>query len=223
MKTSSFKILFSLAAAIGVSASANADLLYTFDSAIPGGWGGTYAWSAGPAGWAGAGSLKSINTTGGWQDWHQTYNAPWSDGALSPQPTLTAMAAAGNAALSFDIVVDGTSFAPGVSDWYNLTFAANSDSGAWTQFENILGASAPWHDSGDSAMHVTHLNYTFAQLGWSKPLTSATWFQLNFAANSGASPIDYYIDNVNFYTVPEPTTLTLLGLGAAALLMFRRK
>jgi len=211
-----------MAVTLGLVACANADIvsptqvLYTFDSGpAPASWTGV-AWSSGPVGWAGGGALQATSTTSGWQNWNVTQNYAWQDNS---QQTLQAMAVAGNARLSFDILVDGSSFTPGVSDWYNVSFAANSNAGGWTQFDNILGAG-PWHDSADNSLYVTHIDMSFAQLGWT---STATWFQLNFAGNSGASPVDYYIDNLDAYVVPEPASLALAGLGVAGLLIFRRR
>jgi len=222
MKITSMKYAMAAVAALAATACANADVispaqvLYTYDTGpAAASWTGV-AWSAGPVGWAGGGALQATSTTSSWQNWNVTQNYAWQDGS---QADMQALAAAGNAYLSFDILVDGTSFAPGVSDWYNVSVASNSDGGGWTQFNNILGAG-PWHDSSDNTLYDVHVVESFAQLGWT---SGATWFQLNFAANSGASPINYYIDNLNAYTVPEPTTLSLVGLGVVGLLISRRR
>ena len=47
---------------------------------------------------------------------------------------------------------------------------------------------------------------------------------ISTSANSdGAVPVDFFLDNVSGYMVPEPFPLALAGLGAAALLIFRRR
>lgn len=204
--------------ALLTSISAQADFTMTFDSGpLSTEWSGAAVWSAGPAGWAGGGSLQTTYAASGWTGWSPTVNFDWASGH---QPDMQAIAASGNGHLSFDIMVDGSSFTPGVSDWYNASMAGNSDGGGWTQIDNIMGAG-PWHNAGDNALYVTHVDETFAQMGWT---TASTWFQINFAGNSGASPLHYYIDNLAVTTVPEPSTLALAGLGAlGGLMLFRRR
>ena len=224
MKNYSIKYILAAAAALAATACAKADIispsqvLYTFDTGPAAASWTSVAWSAGPVGWAGGGALQSTAATSGWQNWTVTQNYTWQDGS---QADMQALAATGNAHLSFDIIVDGTSFTPSsTADWYNISFAANSDGGGWTQHSgNIVDG---YHNASDSALHSFHLDYSFAQLGWTASAPTS-WYQLNFGGNSGADVFNYYIDNLDAYIVPEPTTLTLLGLGAAALLMFRRK
>jgi hypothetical protein len=210
------RAVLTLAAALTVSGSANADFNLTFDSGpLSSEWSGAAMWTAGPVGWAGGGALQTTYTTAGWQNWTPTINFDWASGH---QPDMQAMAAGGSSRVALDLLVDGSTFAPGVSDWYNVSLAANSANG-WKQFDNVLGAG-PWHNAGDNALYVTHIDKSFTDLGWT---AGASWFQLNFAANSGASPLHFYVDNLNVYTVPEPGTLVLAGLGALALLRLRRK
>ncbi len=209
--------LLRLLAVLGVvsATSARADFNITFDtSPLSSEWSGAAAWSAGPVGWAGGGALQTTHTTAGWQGWATTINFDWGSGH---QPDMINIANAGNGRLAFDILVDSSSFAPGVSDWYQVSMAANSG-GGWTQLNNLAEG---WHDMNDNNLYVTHVDKSFADLNWG-PGTG--WFQLNFAANSGASPLRYYLDNVQVYSVvPEPSTLTLAGLGSAALLLVRRR
>ena len=50
---------------------------------------------------------------------------------------------------------------------------------------------------------------------------SVTFFLLN--VNQGIDPGGMYFDDISATLVPEPTTFALAGLGAAALLIFRRR
>lgn len=70
------------------------------------------------------------------------------------------------------------------------------------------------------------------------PNAVGTWMNANQVWNSGAStsatlelvntnlstfPNDFYVDDLSFEPVPEPGTMTVLGLGIAAILRKRRK
>jgi len=214
------KVVTALSAAVAMSA--NAQLSYTFDSDAQGFQ--NFSWSAtGPAGWSGGAALQATPAVGGWTlggSFNFMNEFSFASGA---QPIMQALSAGGNARLSFDLIVDGSSFTPGVANWYNINIAGNSaGANGWTQVEKVSGDG--WHNADDNTLYATHADYSFSQLGWANPEDATGWFQLYFGANSAADfPVKFYIDNVTAYAVPEPSTMTLAGLGAAALLGFRRR
>ena len=224
------RILFSPLAlsslvALGLVTSVGAQSVsFTFDSNAQNFL--NFSWSStGPAGSPGGACLQAPATVGGWTlggSYNYYHEFDWVSGQ---QPVMQSIVASGLGRVSFDLMVDGTSFTPGVSGWYNMEVAGNS-AGAhgWTQVGDIFGAG-PWHNADDATLYMTHVDLSFAQVGWADPEDATGWFQLYFGGNSDASfPVKFYVDNVTCYTaVPEPSTFALAGLGAAALLIFRRR
>ncbi len=202
MKNNSLKCLLTAGAALAVSTCAYADFDDTFDSpATSTEASGSVAWSTGPAGWSGAGCLQTTGGSGGWNG-SGTITLNFSYGS-GHQPNIWAMNAA-TARVSFDVVVDTNSFNANPSgQWWQIWGSGNSNPNGWTQ----LQFADAWRGAGDTSVQVYHVDKPFADLGF-VPASAAgsSYYQLNLWANSdGANPINFYIDNVSFYT---PTTVT---------------
>jgi hypothetical protein len=222
MKRSTLKLFLSAAAVMGVAASASADLLYTFatdatGSAQGGGFvGGSYAWDSTYQ------AVQATTTVGGWNMGGQ---GPKFEFGWPSQTVMQQVANWGTGRVSFDMFVNDNSFLywnNGASTWYQMHYAGNSDGAhGWTQdpggsYNGTLGAPG-------SNNHTFHVDESFAQMGWDP---GDTWFQIFFGGNSDNTPnlanaLQFYIDNI--HVTPEPTTFALAGLGAAALLFFRRR
>jgi hypothetical protein len=201
---------------------AQADLLYDFSSGLDGFQNVTL--EPGPAGWLGAPTAKMTHTAGGWQ-LPLVKEFAWGPGGGSAnQQTEMQNLAWGDldgneARVSFDVMIDGASFPPGVATWFNFNVVGNSDGPlGWTQHENLFTVSG-WHNADDPALLSMHIDQPFSYLGWE---AGDTWFQIYAGSNSEA-PVNFYMDNFHMYLVPEPTTFSLAGLGALALLISRRR
>jgi hypothetical protein len=223
MKSISIPKFFTGAAmAIGLAVATNAQpLVFNFDNAASSaGFTNVFTWSSGPSGWSGGGCMQASLGVSGWQ-MNLAHEFGWWDGE---QTIMQSLSAGGLGHLSLDVIWDGTSFPIDTGGvWYNINMAANSGgANGWTQFENITGVS--WHNQGDTALYSVRLDYSFAQLGWGDAADATGWFQLWLGSNSNnPQTVDYYIDNVKCYAAPEPSTFALAGLGAAALLIARRR
>jgi hypothetical protein len=217
----SIKHLVAAATIAAVTAQASAQLSYTFDTDAQGFQ--NFVWSAsGPTGWSGGAAVQAPAAVGGWTlggsfNFGKEFN--WPD-----QITMQTLSSGGNARLSFDLIVDGSSFTPGVAGWYNINIAGNSGgANGWTQVDSVTGAA--WHNADDNTAYSTHVDLSFAQLGWQNTEDATGWFQIYFGANSGAAfPVKFYVDNLTAAApVPEPSTFALAGLGSLACLIFRRR
>jgi len=206
--------------ATSVVLQAQPQLLYTFDSGVEGFQ--NVVWRpSDPAGWAGGATIQQNHTAGGWQNL-RTKEFSWGPGGCSDNQQLTMQAIVNYGSLariSFDVMVDGKSFPPDASGWFQLTIVGNSDGSAgWTQRENQFTPTG-WHNANDNTLITLHVDQEVSWLGWEP---GDTWFQLWTGANSdSAFPVNFYLDNVRIYVVPEPGMLALFGLGVGMLLLRR--
>lgn len=211
-----------LLGALGVlgATTAQADLFYNFNTDADGFQ--NVAWTPGPAGWPGAPALKQTHTAGGWQ-MQMTKEFAWSAGGGSANQQLEMQALANlgaNAHFAFDVMVDGTSFPAGAATWFQFSVVGNSDGSAgWTQNQDLF-TPANWHNADDPTLITLHVDQPFSYFGWQP---GDQWFQFWTGANSIADvPVNFYLDNVVAYAVPEPSALGLVGLGIALSLRRRR-
>lgn len=198
--------------------SALADLYYSFDTGPEDFQ--NVIWSGGPVGWAGGPAIKQTHGVGGWQ-MQLTKEFAWSAGGGSANQQLEMQALANlgaNARFAFDVMVDGTSFPAGAATWFQFNVVGNSDGPAgWTQNQDLF-TPAGWHNADDPTLLVLHVDQPFSYFGWQP---GDSWFQFWTGANSEV-PVNFYLDNVTAYAVPEPSVLGLAALGFTLGLRRRR-
>jgi len=218
-----------MAAVVGLATSASADLLYTFDSSASGtdggGFdGGSYAWSS-----ANGGSVQQSATAGGWTlGSGPKFEFSWPSQSIM-QSYLNTYGVSG-VMISFDLELinqgslANNSFLNGTwsdGSWYQLNIAGNSNGNGWTQ--QAIGGTYNYYAS--QADQIIHVSEPASWYGFVNPASvpSGEWFQIFFGSNSDSmNAVQFYVDNIAV-TVPEPGTLALAGLGAAAMLVFRRR
>lgn len=227
MKSSILKLLVSMVGVIGLGASAHADMLYTFDTGLSGTdgatfTGGTYAWDS---------SLQAVRSTSTVGGWNLGGAGPKWEFSWPSQSSMWAYAASGVGKVSFDIVLDDNSWLywnNTASGFYQIHFAFNGQ-GGWTQ-DPVYGPANggnPISGNVDTSVGGTgvgvngtyHFGFNFSDVGWG---TSQSFYQIFFGSNSdGANAVNFSVDNISI--TPEPSTFALAGLGAAALMIFRRR
>lgn len=145
-------------------------------------------------------SMRVTDTDGAWTWVHREWNDP-----------LVYQAWRNNRYIWMDVHI-----APRTAHNVNIALAINSALG-WRQNEVVAW---PW--ISDNVGYTQTLVWDYSALLSGAPATSP-WFQFHLMTRTGPTftPIDFHVDNVRF--VPEPMSMTALGLGAAALIWKRRK
>jgi hypothetical protein len=127
--------------------------------------------------------------------------------------------------LSFDWEVAPSSTSSGYSQLYNIVL--NAPGGG---FKTVAGSSNPSPNLGTGTVnqnpgYTGQVNHVVINYDSYKALITAnpSYLQLGIQTNvGGGAPPDIYFDNFTLTAIPEPASLSLLGIAGAALLGRRR-
>jgi hypothetical protein len=177
-------------------------------------------------------SLQANYPTAGWNQNAQINfgGEPSQNGNYNANVDIENMLeASGGVNVSFNLIIDNLTYPYTYpidgGNWAAFQLTGNSLSGGGGYINAGSGAypsGGVWSPANDLSVTTYAMSFTGTQLGWSADPNN--WFQLIFIGNSsGTDGLAFYIDDLTITPVPEPTSLALAGLGAAALLIFRRR
>lgn len=189
---------------------------------------GSVAWSP-----LHGGSLAITITTSGWTNPVAMLN-------MTGNPALQSVfseALANGGTMSFDFIIrqeDVAGYNPAIPpDWFELVVVGNTDTsvgGGWDQ--NVVGGAAGYY--GGIPLGFTTKSITLG-LAAGPPAENngivtfgngSSWNELMIGINSQSGSYTgatFYIDNVTFSAIPEPSSLSLVGILWVGALAFRRK
>lgn len=189
---------FALAFVGGLTLSASAQLLYSFEDAGQIGFvsneGSAITFAQSTIGATEGSSSLQINNPNGSFAWWAIDNAAIANTIRN------------NSTILVDVTVVNA------NPWQNMMMVFNSPSGWSQQNGNQVDLVA--------GTQTVAFQYQGGSTNLTLPPLDSPWFKLTFSANSGA-PLTYYIDNIR--AVPEPMTMSVLAAGLLGLAARRKR
>lgn len=128
-------------------------------------------------------------------------------------------------------VAPGETFPGGYAQLYNIVL--NAPGGGYTTVGGSSGSTSPLavttgtvQAGSAGTLYTVSIDYDAYKAAILADTTTPGYIQLGITTNNGSGNLDYYFDNFTLSTapaVPEPASLSLLGLGVAGMLIRRRR
>lgn len=166
------------------------------------------------------GSLRMyVPRTGSYQEAGVAHGSDGSDfyNAMS--------AAAANEAgytISYDYYIDTSSWGANAGTFFQLGSFVNTGSGYYAQDVSPYEVELDGTQVASGQVFSGHVSFNMAAVGYDMPAAD-TFFRLGLIENGDGSAQGVYYDNISITPVPEPASLSLLGLALPALWMMRRR
>jgi hypothetical protein len=223
-KATFMKTKISLAAAIALLFTAihapAQSVLYDFQDGTSQGWANS-GFSGTPVATVSniGGSIRLYLPLGGFQVGNVS-----SGSSLDPLYQAMAAAALNPAGynLSYDWYVDTSGFSG--AGFLQLGSFVNSSSGYYAQDFPASGKEVELNGTQLTSGQVFsgHVSVNFAAVGYAIP-PADTFFRLGLIENGSGTGVGVFFDNISVSPVPEPASLSLLGLAVPAFWMMRRR
>ena len=186
---------------LGQANHASAALLASFEGALDTNWN-----AAGPVATFG----NTIGVTDGSDSLKIAAAAGWQQSVYLADEAVVADLIAG-ATLDMDVTIPADAGVASGDDWADVYLVIQGDGQGW------LSTAAPIATDGTTETQSWDYHSAGATLN-----PAASWFEIILIVNSGAAR-DVYVDNIRITSVPEPTSLLLLGISGLVGIGARRR
>ncbi len=196
-------IMFSVALVIGLATGAQGATIDSFESGV-GDWEVIYPLEESLA-------QSTTGVTDGTYSMERNFRGSWSEVDLELDASLIA---AVNANDTLEVDISTSESGASVGWWLQAAFVIQGGNATGSYYLQTAESAII---SPDGSLTTTTLSFNYAPLMTDGPLTD--WGKIRLVVNGGGGGTLYY-DNLR--AVPEPATMTLLGLGGLALLRRRK-
>ena len=179
---------------LGQANHASATLLATFEGALDTNWN-----AAGPSTTFG----NTVGVTDGSDSLKVAAASGWQQSVYLADASVVADLIAG-ATLDMDVTIPADAGVAPIDDWADVYLVMQGDGQSW------LSSAAPVATDGTTVTQSWDYHASGATLN-----PAATWFEIILVVNPGAAR-DIYVDNIRITSVPEPSSLLLVGMGGLA-------